>query len=57
MVKSYLTRYQIFSQTSGIMRKTVGQAYWHVMMIMLSNVKYITIVMPKNNGMKRSTLA
>lgn len=35
----------------------VGQAYRHVMKTMLSNVKYITIVMPKNKGMKRSMFA
>ena len=34
------TRYQILSQPSGTSRKTVGQAYWHVMMITLITDMY-----------------
>lgn len=50
------TRYQRFTHVKGMMRKIVGQAYMHVTTTMLSKLKYITIVMPKNNGIERSTL-
>lgn len=49
------TLYQKFSQPSGTIKKTVGQAYWHVMMKILRTVIYMAMAIPMRKGMKMST--
>ena len=51
-----ITRYQRLSQARGISKNIVGQAYWHVMMKMLSSVMYMEMVMLTKNGRNRSML-
>lgn len=54
--RAKLTRYQTLSQARGMMRMIVGQAYWQVMMMMLTRVMYIARVMLMKKGIKISTL-